>query len=343
MRKGNKNGPKNWEYERFSFVAIRKLPRQAQPRDVFITPAYREYEEDVLDYIAMPPALADAARAGAAADLDPLDVFPFFRTSSATPPANVSAQEQRDDAAADIAGVDGTDGGVWGEGAPEEAEEDGEGGEAAQAEEMARAHAAAFLDEYLKAMVQDGAPAAGAIESLRLRMIDAGVLAKSDAAPEGSDAPQARSEVASDDSAVEMSTSGINIGATRGSDVVAHTESGADDGGAAGRGGANGAVNDSANSVYARDANATLHRCSTEVGAGSEGGTGEQAAVHGGTPLFMHLGRPQDGRLAREQDLAPRDGVAMTSEGRSDAQVRTQGLHWLRLHNLCMFPRLLIV
>eukprot|EP00892_Ulva_mutabilis_P012010 jgi/Ulvmu1/9181/UM005_0281.1 len=330
-RKGISNGPKNWEYERFSFVAIRKAPRRPPAPDVFITPAYREYEEDILDYIAMPPALADAARAGASADLDPLDIFPFFRDGAAADAAAATAErQQREDAAADVAG--GGDegaqtggGGVWGKGVEEEVEDEEEG-EAAQVEEAARAQAALFLDEYLRAMVRDeGAPAAGAIESLRLRMIDAGVLARSDETAEGSGGgAEAGGDVGGDGGGGGGGTGPVGadgLGGHRGHAAAAV-------GGVRGR---HGDVD--GGSIAGASSTASVH---VPGGAGVVHGNGVESMADVRGPgeqdaqPFMHLGRAMDVQRVREHVAAVRD----SSSNANDDVSQTEGHSSATVHHV---------
>lgn len=322
-RKGIKNGPKDWEYERFSFVALRKQPRRPAPRDVYINPAYREYEEDVLDYVAMPPALAAAARAGASADLDPLDIFPFFRTTAVgtavgatTPPVDVAegragadaAREEREDAAADVAGGDG----VWGPGVQEDEED--EEGEEREAEEAARARAAAFLDEYLRAMVQDkAAPAAGAIESLRLRMVDAGVLPQADGDgamnEAGRPVPSAARGEAGDR---QPRLSGPAERAHRVSDAVAG-------GGVKVETASSEPAQHAAEGPSAGDGDATRESSARQVSADISPGAGRLPAQP-----FMHLGTPEDSQLVREGAQREWDRASVDAAGGQNAQVRSR-------------------
>lgn len=193
-RKGNKNGPKNWEYERYSYVVLRRSPRPPPPRDVYIAPAFRQYEEDALNYVAMPPALVKAAQAGADAALDPLEVFPFFKEGAAAHEARANLQqpmdassaemqenvnvraEEKADAAEDLKAMQGSEQTRTGIEDTDDLEVED------PVEEAARAEATQFLDEYLNALLNDESmPARGALQSLRLRMEDAGVLPVSNA------------------------------------------------------------------------------------------------------------------------------------------------------------------
>ena len=168
---------------------LRRAPRPPPPRDVYIAPAFRQYEEDALAYVAVPPAIVRAAQAGADAALDPLEVFPFFKDGAAARAARAKAEgsaqeasadmhedaglqrEERADAEEDLQGMHASRGvPVVAEGAEDSEAEDA-------GEEAARAEAAEFLDTYLTSLLQDeSAPARGALQSLRIRMEDAGVL-----------------------------------------------------------------------------------------------------------------------------------------------------------------------
>lgn len=326
-RKGIKNGPKNWEYERFSFVVIRKAPRGPPPRDVFITPAYREYEEDVLDYIAMPPALAAAARAGAAADIDPLEVFPFFRSTAPGPETEGGdvAVEEREDAAADVAATSG--GGVWGQGEDELEEDEGE---AQAAEVVARAQAAVFLDEYLRAIVRDdAAPASGAIESLRLRMIDAGVLPQARGESDGEacdgletsparDLPgQALDDDAGDVGAHEGGWRGEGsgrVGVTVGNDSGTGGDRGSQIVAKAGSSQHGRPPPPHATLLDSREAAFAGGGHSRDTGSGNDGIPQEQP--------FIHLGRPEDTQLVRDRVAGAWDTAVSSSPGHPDQQAR---------------------
>lgn len=168
---------------------LRRAPRPPPPRDVYIAPAFRQYEEDALAYVAVPPVLAHAAQAGADAALDPLEVFPFFKDGAAARAARADAEssseeasvnmhtdaegreEERADAEEDLKGLrEAARGSVALKGTEASEVED-------SVEKAARAEATEFLDSYLTALINDeSTPARGALQSLRMRMEDAGVL-----------------------------------------------------------------------------------------------------------------------------------------------------------------------
>jgi hypothetical protein len=165
MRKGA-NPPKNWQFENFSYVIVRRGPRPPSPADVFIEPRFQEFEEDLLQYVNIPPQILEAMKEHAASLsaagveggstgglLRPEDVFPFL--SEPAPAAAAAAAEAKQDAALDTA-------------VKAESQSAGQGAESWP-------EAAVFLDEYLASLEHMPLHSDGA-RSLRLRMQYAGVI-----------------------------------------------------------------------------------------------------------------------------------------------------------------------
>jgi hypothetical protein len=164
------------------------------------------------------------------------------------------------------------------------------------AEEAARAEAAEFLDSYLKALLNDeSTPAKGALQSLRMRMEDAGVV------PSTADSSEGISGKKGTSTSVHVSMMN-EIGQQR-------SEEGEESSGAT-WGSAQGAPD---KDVWGAPA-------SNSTGA-SEAGSVERDA-----PPFMHLGAPQDAFMAADEQQR----IRMTGRGASEAgggftQVREPG------------------
>lgn len=89
IRKNAVNGPRGWQYARYSYVVLKRGPRPPRAFDVFISPIFREFDADTALLDAnVPPRLVDAIRTGAT--VDPLDLFPFLT------PENVRREEAAD-------------------------------------------------------------------------------------------------------------------------------------------------------------------------------------------------------------------------------------------------------
>jgi hypothetical protein len=221
MKKGSKP-PKNWQFENFSYVIIRRGPRPPPPPDVFIEPRFHEFQEDALEMANVPPQILEAARAvelsegGGAVDtgpplLRPEEVFPFLTESSES--AAAAAADAAEDAAADRAMGDSQVAAAGGSGIPRESAADvGEGpavdtasgsgaapaisresGEEGKGgAQISWSEAAIFLDEYLASVEQMG-PEAGGVTSLRMQLQRQGVIPKTSAAASG--AQPGRAEV----------------------------------------------------------------------------------------------------------------------------------------------------
>ena len=150
-------------------MALRRGPRPPPPVDVFIAPNFAEFEDDALQYAAVPPQILAAARALGegrvdAAELRPDEVFPFLADGGAAG-AMAAAEAVADGVAERRAGGSGAVG-EW----PE---------------------AARFLDEYLKSVSELGGHADG-VKSLRLHLQRTGVL------PPGREEREAGGAVAGD-------------------------------------------------------------------------------------------------------------------------------------------------
>lgn len=70
--------PRDWQYERFSYVVLRRGNRPTAAPEVFIEPGFRMFGEDEeLLYANLPPKLLAALQSGG--NVDPLEIFPFLR------------------------------------------------------------------------------------------------------------------------------------------------------------------------------------------------------------------------------------------------------------------------
>ena len=329
-RKGIKDGPKNWEYERYSYVVLRRGTRPPPPRDVYIAPAFRQYEEDALAYVAVPSAIIHAAQAGADAALDPLEVFPFFKDGEAAREARARArrspqepsvgmhedaelrQEERADAEEDLKGMHAPGRVPVLAKAAEEASESEDA-----AEQAARAEATEFLDTYLTSLLNDeSTPARGALQSLRIRMEDAGVLPKTIPSSEHSD------DSFSD--AARRTTGGPGRGApgavypdysARGSGMQNLDGHGAEKNGTASVGAPAVDVWGAPAAVSADDGESAWQQDSCRAPA--EKASGASGPFHEKVPEpFMHLGAPQDAFSAMEEQQRLR----MTGRGVSASE-----------------------
>lgn len=335
-------------------MVLRRAARPPPPRDVYIAPAFRQYEEDALAYVAVPPAIAHAAQAGADAALDPLEVFPFFKDGTAARAARTGAEaslrepsvdmheaaelreEERADAEEDLKAMQAS------ARAPVVLQED-------SVESAARAEASEFLDTYLTSLLNDeSTPARGALQSLRMRMEDAGVLPETTAASATSDDPLSSSTsgvhgkdsirtVSSQNSVhVSMMQETVNQGTGKEDSVVV----GSADGGVVGGQGEvlgslsegildGGPVVDVWGAPAAGSTDAGEHGWQRRARPGStsrQSGATEAASVHESEP-FMHLGTPQDSFMAvnEQQRLRMTGRGARESEDGSFGRIREAG------------------